>query len=91
MANGSPGFPVGPDQIRPGLLPDVLTGFQQFLLRGNVLDLAVGIVIGGAFGAIVTAHVKDLITPLAAALFGKPDFSALEFTVSGNRVPVGDS
>jgi large conductance mechanosensitive channel len=68
----------------------LLTGFQQFLLRGNVLDLAVGIVIGGAFGAIVTALVKDLNTPLAAALFGKPDFSALEFTVNASTCPVGD-
>jgi large conductance mechanosensitive channel len=68
----------------------MLTGFKQFLLRGNVLDLAVAVVIGGAFGAVVTALVKDLITPLVAALFGKPDFSALVFTINGSKFPIGD-
>ena len=68
----------------------MLKGFQQFVLRGNVLDLAVAVVIGGAFGTVVTALVKDLITPLLAAIIGKPDFSALGFTVQGSRFPVGD-
>src|SRR5216110_1961818 len=68
----------------------MLTGFKQFLLRGNVLDLAVAVVIGGAFGAVVAALVKDLITPLIAAVFGKPDFSSLAFTVNGSRFPYGD-
>ena len=68
----------------------MLKGFRQFVLRGNVLDLAVAVVIGGAFGTVVTALVKDLITPLLAAIVGKPDFSALGFTVNGSRLPIGD-
>jgi large conductance mechanosensitive channel len=68
----------------------MLKGFRQFVLRGNVLDLAVAVVIGGAFGAVITALVKDLITPLLAAIVGKPDFSALAFTVNSSRFPIGD-
>jgi large conductance mechanosensitive channel len=63
--------------------------FRQFLLRGNVVDLAVGIVIGAAFGAVVTALVADLITPLIAAIFGKQDFSDLSFSVNGSRFLYG--
>src|SRR5262252_3364369 len=58
-----------------------MKGFKAFLLRGNVVDLAVGVVIGIAFAAVVTAFVKDLVTPLIAALGGQPDFSTLYFTV----------
>jgi large conductance mechanosensitive channel len=68
----------------------MLTGFKNFILRGNVVDLAVGVVIGAAFGTIVDKLVKDLITPLIAAIFGKPDFSALGFTLNGAKFPVGD-
>jgi large conductance mechanosensitive channel len=68
----------------------VLKGFRQFVLRGNVLDLAVAVVIGGAFAALVTALVKDLLTPLIAALVGKPDFSAITFTVNGSQFLIGD-
>jgi large conductance mechanosensitive channel len=68
----------------------MLTGLKQFLLRGNVLDLAVAVVIGGAFGAVVTALVKDLITPLIAAVGGQPDFSALQVQVNGSKLLVGD-
>jgi len=68
----------------------MLKGFRQFMLRGNVIDLAVAVVIGGAFGAVVTALVKDLITPLLAAVGGKPDFSTLAFTVNGSKFPIGD-
>jgi large conductance mechanosensitive channel len=68
----------------------MLNGFRDFLFRGNVIDLAVAVVIGAAFGAVVTAFVKDLITPLIAALAGKPDFAALGFTLNGSRFPVGD-
>jgi large conductance mechanosensitive channel len=68
----------------------MLKGFRTFVFRGNVLDLAVAVVIGGAFGTVVTALVKDLITPLLAAIVGKPDFSALAFTVHGSRFPIGD-
>lgn len=59
--------------------------FKAFLLRGSVVDLAVGIVIGAAFGALVTALVRDLITPIVAAIIGKPDFSALTFSVNGSK------
>ena len=68
----------------------MLKGFRQFLLRGNVVDLAVAVVIGGAFGAVVTALVKDLITPLIAAIVGKPDFSAISFAINGSQFPIGD-
>ncbi|HEY7269875.1 MAG TPA: large conductance mechanosensitive channel protein MscL [Dehalococcoidia bacterium] len=64
--------------------------FKQFLLRGNVVDLAVAVVIGAAFGAVISALVKDLMTPLIAAIFGKPDFSALEFTINGSTFLYGD-
>ena len=65
-------------------------GFREFVLRGNVVDMAVGVVIGAAFGAIVTAFVKDLLTPLIAALVGKPDFSAYVFEVNGSKFLYGD-
>ena len=68
----------------------MLKGFREFLFRGNVVDLAVAVVLGAAFGAIVTALVKDLITPLIAALVGKPDFSALSFTLNNSKFPYGD-
>jgi large conductance mechanosensitive channel len=68
----------------------MIKGFKEFLLRGNVVDLAVAVVIGGAFGAVVTALVKDLITPLIAAFVGKPDFSAIQFTVNGSKFLIGD-
>jgi|ERR1051326_2565987 large conductance mechanosensitive channel len=68
----------------------MLRGFKQFLLRGNVLDLAVAVVIGAAFGAVVTALVKDLVTPLIAAAVGKPDFSAIVVPVNGSNLLVGD-
>jgi large conductance mechanosensitive channel len=68
----------------------MLKGFGAFLMRGNVVDLAVAVVIGAAFGAIVTSLVKDLVTPLIAALIGKPDFSALGFTINNSRFALGD-
>lgn len=68
----------------------MLKGFKGFLLRGNVVDLAVAVIIGGAFGAVVTALVKDLLTPLIAAIVGQPDFSAIQFTVNGSKFLVGD-
>jgi large conductance mechanosensitive channel len=60
------------------------------MMRGNVIDLAVAVVIGAAFGAVVTALVKDLITPLIAAIVGKPDFSGIAFTVNGSKFMIGD-
>ena len=67
----------------------MLKGFKTFLLRGNVIDLAVAVVIGGAFGAVVKALVDDLLTPLIAAAVGKPDFSAILFTVNGSKFLIG--
>jgi large conductance mechanosensitive channel len=64
--------------------------FKQFLLRGNVVDLAVGIVIGVAFAAVVQAAVRDLLTPLIAAIFGQPDFSQLSFKVNRSVFRYGD-
>jgi large conductance mechanosensitive channel len=68
----------------------VLKGFKEFLLRGNVVDLAVAVVIGAAFGGVVTAFVKDLLTPLIAAVVGKPDFSGLKFTVNNSAFLYGE-
>ena len=68
----------------------MLKGFKQFILRGNVVDMAVGVVIGAAFAAVVGAFTKDLLTPLIAALVGKPDFSAIGFTINGSVFALGD-
>jgi large conductance mechanosensitive channel len=68
----------------------MLSGFKQFILRGNVVDMAVGVVIGAAFGSVVSALTKDLLTPLIAAIVGKPDFSAIKFTVHGSEFALGD-
>lgn len=68
----------------------MLKDFKQFIMRGNVVDLAVAVVIGAAFGAIVTALVKDLVTPLIAAIGGQPDFSNLTFTVNKSKFMYGD-
>ena len=60
----------------------MLKGFKEFILRGNVIELAVAFIMGVAFSALVTAFVADIVTPLIAAIFGKPDFSALKFTIN---------
>jgi large conductance mechanosensitive channel len=67
-----------------------MKGFKAFLLRGNVVELAVAVVIAVAFGVLITAFVKDLVTPLIAALFGKPDFGALTFTINNSKFLYGD-
>ncbi len=67
-----------------------MKGFKQFLLRGNVIDLAIAVVIGAAFGSVVSAFVKDLMTPLIAAIGGTPNFSSLYFTINGSRFAYGD-
>ena len=67
----------------------MLDGFKKFLLRGNVLDLAVAVVIGAAFGAVVTSFVTNILTPLIAAIIGKPDFSAYSATVNGSPIAYG--
>jgi large conductance mechanosensitive channel len=69
---------------------DLITEFKAFIMRGNVVDLAIAVVIGAAFGAVVTALVKDLITPLIAAMGGQPDFSQLTFTINNSKFLYGD-
>ncbi len=68
----------------------MLSGFKQFILRGNVVDLAVGVVIGAAFGSVVAALTKDLLTPLIAAIVKAPDFSTLKWTLNGSTFLYGD-
>ena len=67
-----------------------MKGFKAFLLRGNVVELAVAVVIAVAFGLVITAFVKDLVTPLVAALFGQPDFGALTFTINNSKFLYGE-
>jgi large conductance mechanosensitive channel len=67
----------------------MLKGFREFILRGNVIDLAVAVVIGVAFGAVVTAFVSDILTPLIAAIVTKPDFSALVAHLNGSEIKYG--
>ncbi len=68
----------------------LLDEFKEFLIRGNLVEIAVGIVIGIAFAALVTAFVEDLVTPLIAAIGGQPDFSALDFTINDSTFRYGD-
>lgn len=68
---------------------NLLTDFKAFVLRGNVVDLAVAVVIGAAFGAVVASLVEDMLTPLIAAVFGEPDFSALTFSVNDSEFRYG--
>ncbi len=68
----------------------MLAEFKAFLMRGNVVDLAVAVVIGAAFGLVVQAFVADIITPIIAAIFGKPDFRSLTFTINGSVFRYGD-
>ena len=71
-------------------MAQLIKEFRAFILRGNLVDLAVAVVIGAAFTALVNAFVKDIITPLIAAIFGKHDFSALHFTINGSTFAYGD-
>lgn len=68
----------------------MLKGFKQFILRGNVVDLAVGVVIGAAFGSLVTALVKDILTPFIGVIAQVPDFSGLAVTIRGSQFLYGD-
>jgi large conductance mechanosensitive channel len=68
----------------------MLKGFRDFIVRGNVIDLAIAVVIGLAFNAVISAFVKDILTPLIAAIFGKPDFAGLTFTISNSQFAYGD-
>jgi len=67
-----------------------MKGFKQFILRGNVLDLAVAVVMGAAFGAVVSSLVKDLLTPIIAAVVGSPDFSRIALDVNGSKLLIGE-
>ena len=67
----------------------MIKGFRQFIMRGNVIDLAVAVVIGAAFGAVVTSFVTNVLTPLIAAIAGKPDFAAFSVTVNGSVIAYG--
>jgi large conductance mechanosensitive channel len=66
-----------------------MNGFKQFILRGNVVDLAVGVVVGAAFSAIVTSLVTDILTPFIAAIFKTPSFAGLTFTINGSHILYG--
>lgn len=68
----------------------MLQGFKNFILKGNVVDMAIGVVIGIAFANVVTAFVKDLVTPLIGAFGGTPDFSMLIFTINGSKFMIGE-
>ena len=67
----------------------MLREFRAFLMRGNVVDLAVAVVVGAAFGAVVAALVEDVVTPIIAAIGGQPDFSALDFRINGSTFKYG--
>ena len=67
-----------------------MKGFKAFLLRGNVVELAIAVVIGVAFGVVITAFVKDMVTPLIAAIGGQPDFSSMSFTINNSKFLYGD-
>jgi large conductance mechanosensitive channel len=71
-------------------MPCMLKDFRQFILRGNLVDLAVAVVVGAAFTAVVTALVKDMVTPLISAIGGNQDFSRLAFTIHGSRFAYGN-
>ncbi len=68
----------------------ILAGFKQFILRGNVVDLAVGVIMGASFNLVVTALVKDLLTPSIAAVFAAPNFAGLYFTINGSQFMYGE-
>jgi large conductance mechanosensitive channel len=68
----------------------MLSGFKQFILRGNVVDMAVGVVVGAAFATVVAAFTKDLLTPMIAAIVGQPDFSVISFSINGSIFALGD-
>jgi large conductance mechanosensitive channel len=80
--------PVASRTVPP--TPEILKEFRAFIVRGNLVDLAVAVVIGTAFTAVVTALVRDLITPLIAAVFGEPLFVTLSFTINGSQFAYGD-
>ena len=80
--------PVASRRMPP--MAEILKEFRAFILRGNLVDLAIAVVIGAAFTTVVNALVRDLITPLIAAIFGEPDFGTLSFTINGSQFAYGD-
>jgi large conductance mechanosensitive channel len=82
--------PVGVERAQQTIGGEMLKEFKEFILRGNLVDLAVAVVIGTAFGAVVTALVKDLVTPLIAAIGGEPDFAGLTFTINASKFLYGE-
>jgi large conductance mechanosensitive channel len=89
LTDGHSTFKFAATQFGGGI--GMLSGFKQFVLRGNVVDLAVGVVIGAAFGTVVTSFVKAFITPLVALIVGKRgDFSGISYTINGVVFPIGD-
>lgn len=68
----------------------MLQGFKKFIFKGNVVDMAIGVVVGVAFGEVVTSMVKDLITPLISVVGGKPDFSSYYFTINDTKFMYGE-
>jgi large conductance mechanosensitive channel len=80
--------PVASRRMPP--MREIVKDFRAFILRGNLVDLAIAVVIGAAFTAVVNALVRDIITPLIAAIFGEPNFDALSFTINGSRFAYGD-
>lgn len=72
------------------MLQKTIQGFKQFIFKGNAVDLAVGIIIGASFTAVVNALVKDIITPFIAAIGGQPDFSKISFTIHNSKFLIGD-
>jgi large conductance mechanosensitive channel len=68
----------------------MLKGFKEFILRGNVVDMAVGVVIGAAFATVVGAFTKDLLTPFIAVLVGQPNFEGIKFWIGKTEFPIGD-
>ena len=80
--------PIASRRMSP--MPEILKEFRAFILRGNLVDLAIAVVIGAAFTTVVNALVRDLITPLIAAIFGQPDFGTLSLTINGSQFAYGD-
>ena len=78
------------NETRHGAVPKLLTDFKRFLFRGNVMDLAVAVVVGTAFTAVVKALVADILTPVIATIFGAHDFGALKFRINGSTFAYGD-
>ena len=71
-------------------MKEIIKGFKEFILRGNVIDLAVGVMIGAAFNGVVSSLVKDLMTPFISAIFKQPNFSNFSFTIHGSQFLYGD-